>query len=288
MPSLNFIQDKNLESKPLSSALYVISTPIGNIEDISIRALNTLSKLDYLYAEDPRISLKLLNYYNIKKSLQTYNDQSNQKVRATIIDKILSGKTVGLISDAGTPLISDPGYKLTRELSKNNINIIAVPGACSVITALTCSALPTDNFAFIGFPPRKVGQLENLIEQIKNNKNTYIFFENALRIKKFLKIVAEKMPNQEIFIARELTKKYEQKILSNTSNILYEIDEVTLKGELVVIIYNQNIKKTVAFADDLNKILETGRKYLSAKDLSKFLSEITNQKKNDIYNNIIK
>lgn len=287
MPSFNFIQDKNLESKPLSAALYIISTPIGNIEDISLRALNTIAKLDYLYAEDPRVSLNLINFYNIKKSLRTYNDQTTLKIRNEIIELLKLGKSVGLMSDAGTPLISDPGYKLVRQLQENQLEIIAIPGACSAITALSCSALPTDNFHFMGFAPRKTAQIENLLNQISSLKGTYIFFETALRLEKFLQIIAAKLPNQEIFIARELTKKYEEKILANTNNIIDKISTMKLKGELVVIINNQISKKTLAIANDLHKILEVGSKYLSAKNLSKFLSEISNLKKNELYNIII-
>ena len=287
MLSFKFIQDKNLESKPLSPALHIISTPIGNMDDISLRALNAIISVDFLYTEDPRVSLKLLNHFNIKRSLRTYNDQANDKVRTEIINLIKSGKSIGLISDAGTPLISDPGYKLTKDIEFNNLDIFSLPGACSPIAALTCSSMPTDNFSFLGFAPRKTAQLESLFEKVKHIQTPLIFFESANRINNFLEVAAHKMPNQEIFIARELSKKFEEKISTTTDKARKIIADRILKGELVIIINNQLQKKTIAFANDLNKVIEIGNKYLSAKDLSKFLSEITNLKKNEIYNNIL-
>ncbi len=287
MNSKLLINHKKLESKPLFG-LYIIATPIGNMEDLSIRAANLLINLDYIYAEDSSKTIKILSYLNHNRSIKVYNEQSPDSKRKEIIELIKSGCSVGLVSDAGTPLISDPGYKLVRDIYNNNLNIYPIPGPSSITTALSCSPLPTDNFTFLGFPPRKNESLKNYLHNLKAQKTCFIFFESANRILFLVKAIADIFKDKDIFVVRELTKLHEEKIFAKTQNIHKQLYDKNLKGEFVVILYNDIDKKNVTFTNDIIKVIEIASKYLSVKDLSKFLSEISNLTKKEIYNLAIK
>ena len=283
--SNNNISDK--EKHP--PGLYIISTPIGNMKDITLRAISLITEVDFLYSEDPRQSLKLLSCFDMKRVLYTYNDQSGDKSRLKILDLIRQNHTVGLISDAGTPTISDPGYKLVTMLSENNIPIYSIPGACALIAALSCSAMPTDEFHFFGFPPRKSGDLELYLHNTKKSNGSLIFYESANRIKNFFEIAQKIFPNCCAFIAKELTKLHEtivQDKIENIYNLLLQKSQI--RGEFVIIINNDIKQQDIMIEKDLSHIVEMGKKYLSVKDLSKFLSEISNLNKKEIYNLAIK
>ena len=189
-----------------------------------------------------------------------------------------------MVSDAGTPLISDPGYKLVRDIYDNNLNIYPIPGPSSITTALSCSPLPTDNFTFLGFPPRKNESLRNYLNELKAQKTCFIFFEAANRVLFLLEALADIFKGKEICVVRELTKLHEEKIFSRTEDIYSQLQNKNLKGEFVILLYNDIDKKNVTFTNDLIKVIEIGSKYLSVKDLSKFLSEISNITKKEIYN----
>jgi 16S rRNA (cytidine1402-2'-O)-methyltransferase len=283
MNSDSLINHKKLESKPLFG-LYIIATPIGNLEDISVRAANLLINLDYIYAEDSSKTIKILNYLHNNRSIKIYNEQSSANKRKEIIELIKAGNSVGLVSDAGTPLISDPGYKLVKEIYENNLNIFPIPGPSSITTALSCSPLPTDNFTFLGFPPRKSDALKNYLKNLKTQKNCFIFFESSHRILFFLRELASIFPEQKLFLARELTKLHEEKLYGTTKEIYEKLQNKILKGEFVILLYNDLSNKNVIFTNDLIKVIEIGIKYLSVKDLSKFLSEISDLTKKEIYN----
>ena len=283
MNSDSLINHKILESKPLFG-LYIIATPIGNMEDLSIRAANLLINLDYIYAEDSSKTIKILSYLNHNRSIKIYNEQSSNNKRKEIIDLIKNGHSVGLVSNAGTPLISDPGYKLVRDIYDNNLNIYPIPGPSSITTALSCSPLPTDNFTFLGFPPRKNESLRNYLNELKAQKTCFIFFEAANRVLFLLEALADIFKGKEICVVRELTKLHEEKIFSRTEDIYSQLQNKNLKGEFVILLYNDIDKKNVTFTNDLIKVIEIGSKYLSVKDLSKFLSEISNITKKEIYN----
>ncbi len=281
------IYDKNLESKPLSG-LYLIATPIGNLQDLSPRAADYLSQTDYVYAEDPRISLKLLQACQLKRSLRTYNEQANDKMRQDILELIKAGKSVALISDAGTPLISDPGYKLVTLLRQENLPVYTVPGPCALIAALSISGMPTDHFTFLGFPPRNSSKLVQLLKS-QQNSGPLIFYESAKRIINFLTEILEIKGETQIFIARELTKLHETHYHGNISEVLTELSAATqLKGELVCIVAQPQETQDFQIVNNLNLLIDSGMKYLSKKDLSKFLSEVSNLKKSEIYNLILK
>jgi 16S rRNA (cytidine1402-2'-O)-methyltransferase len=216
--------------------LYIVSTPIGNLEDITFRAIRILKEADYILAEDTRITSTLLNKYQVKKKHISFNDFNKRKKTPRIIKDLLTGKTIAVVSDSGTPGISDPGFYLVRECINNNIKVIPVPGANAVISALVSSGLPTDKFSFYGFLPKKQNQRKKLLQEISKRQETAILFESPHRIKKSLKDIAEVMPLKNIVIARELTKKFEEFIRGTCREVYDNLTDKNIKGEITIII----------------------------------------------------
>lgn len=216
------------------SGLYIVSTPIGNLDDITLRALETLKSSDVILCEDTRVSHKLLAKYNIKGTLRVYNDSSDAQVRNYVQELIAAGKVVSLISDAGTPLISDPGFKLVRDLKNSDIHIDVVPGPCAAIAALTLSGLATDKFFFAGFLPKT---REGKIAAFKSCMNlgcTIIFYDTAKRLLSTLEIAHEIIGNRKANVARELTKLYQESKTCSLSELIDHYRQNTLKGEIVL------------------------------------------------------
>ena len=225
----------------MSGNLYIVSTPIGNLDDITKRAIDTLNLVDIILCEDTRVTKKILNHYHIEKKLFVFNNINENRKSEGIIDIISAGSNIALVSDAGTPCISDPGYRLVNIAQKNNINVLTIPGPCSVTSALSISGLPTDNFFFQGFLPRKKGRHTKLGD-LANLKCSIVLFESPKRILKTLNDIEKYFGNRYIAICRELTKIYEQVILDKVSNILLNQDNIKLKGEFVIIIAKEGYK----------------------------------------------
>ena len=215
--------------------LFVVGTPIGNLEDITLRAISTLQNVNLILAEDTRNSKKLLNAHNIDSKMISYHDHSSEKEIKKILDLLLDGKDLALISDAGTPTISDPGYGLIRECIKNDIAIIPVPGVSSITAAMSVSGLPSDSFTFIGFLPQKKGRLKK-INQLQALDNTIILFESPFRLEKTLNQLLEHLGNRTVVIGRELTKLYEEVIRGNLKDVIVHFSESKIKGEIVIMI----------------------------------------------------
>ena len=221
-----------------SGTLYVIATPIGNVEDISHRAIKILKQIEVCAAEDTRKSRKLFNFFGIETKLVSYHKYSEQGKLNYFIEILKKGKDIGLISDAGTPLISDPGYLLIREASKLKITISPIPGASSLTASLSVSDLPVNRFTFYGFPPKR-GKLRKLfMNNLRDAKHTSVIFESGKRIEKFLQELIISTPNRNIFIARELTKLHESFYRGSIKEVLEKIrtSETARKGELVLMI----------------------------------------------------
>ncbi|MEE9553457.1 MAG: 16S rRNA (cytidine(1402)-2'-O)-methyltransferase [candidate division Zixibacteria bacterium] len=216
--------------------LYIVATPIGNLSDISARAIDTLSGVDMILSEDTRVTGKLLSRFEIKTRQISYHDYSEKKKAPSIIGDLKIGKNLALVSDAGTPLISDPGYTLVNMAIREGIEIIPIPGPSSILTALSISGFPSDRFCFEGYAPRTEGKLKRFFESLKDESRTVVFFETPHRIKKSLKIMLDVLGNLEIFVGRELTKKFEEKLRGNIEEIRTRIEDRTIKGEIVVII----------------------------------------------------
>ena len=217
--------------------LFIVSTPIGNLEDISLRAIRLLKESDYVLAEDTRRTSKLFKHYEIKNKLISFNDFNKEKKTHLVIQDLESEKNICLVSDSGTPGISDPGFYLIRECVKNNITVSPVPGPTAVISALVCSGLPTDKFTFYGFLPKSRTKVNDILNKIKKRKETAVPYESPHRILKTLAIMSEVIPEKDIVIARELTKKFEEFIRGTPKEILSKIQNRKLKGEITVVIY---------------------------------------------------
>lgn len=218
-------------------SLYIVSTPIGNLGDITLRALDTIKIVELILAEDTRRTYILLKCHNIaNKPLMSYNDYNKKKRTIFAINLLKQGKPVALVSDSGTPCISDPGFYLVRECIRNNIAVIPIPGASSIIAALVCSGLPSDSFSFYGFLPKSKNKRLAFFESIKESSQTIIFFESPYRIKATLEIMNGAIPTHTLVIARELTKKFEEFIRGTVTNVHNTCKDKDIKGELVVLL----------------------------------------------------
>ena len=215
--------------------LFVVGTPIGNLADITYRAIDVLSSVEFIFAEDTRVSKKLLNHYSIDKKIYSYHDHSRDSEVVNLINILVDGSNVALISDAGTPTISDPGYRLIRQCIKKGIDVIPIPGPSAVTAALSVAGLPSDSFTFIGFLPQKKGRVKK-IEQLNDIGNTIIVFESPHRILKTLNQFLEILGNRQVVIGRELTKLYEEIIRGNLKEVIQRISDKSLKGEIVIMI----------------------------------------------------
>lgn len=263
--------------------LYIVATPIGNLGDLSPRAREVLSEADIIAAEDTRVAKKLFSLLglSLQKTFITYEDHSEQRKFQTIIDFINNGKMVALISDAGSPLISDPGFKLVRECRKQDVYVTVLPGACAVICALQLSGLPTNRFMFAGFVPNKDKARYDLLSELKNVNTTLVLYETALRLEKTLLAINEVLPNREVSIVREISKMYEECISGSIDDIMKRLKESPIKGEIVLVIAPPTDSAVMDI--DLDKILLEELQKSSLKETVKKISETYKLKKNDVY-----
>jgi len=215
--------------------LYVVATPIGNLKDITIRALEVLKEVDFILCEDTRTSGNLLKHYEIQKELVSFNARMEEKKIEHVIKRLKSGETCALISDAGTPAISDPGVRLVNAIKQVGIEVVGIPGANAAILALSIAGLPTDSFIFEGFLPQKKGR-QKILKTLATENRTIVLYESMYRIEKLISELNEFMPNRVIAIGRELTKKFEELWRGLPGELLQNISEHQLKGEFVVII----------------------------------------------------
>ena len=281
------------EEKSLRGCLYIIATPIGNFDDISLRAIRLFNFVDVLLCEDTRKTKKLLSHLDINlKNLISYNDINAEKKRPFIIKQLLMNKNVGLVSDAGSPLISDPGYKLIQESYSNEIKVTHAPGPSAVLNAIILSGLPTNQFYFGGFIDSKKGNREKQFLSVKDYKMTGIWFDTCLRLQNTLETMYKVFGNRKISIARELTKIYEEIISSDLKNIknilkIREEKNIPLKGEIVLVV--AGISQLAEF--DIKKIRESIRNKLntmSLKDTVELISTEERISKKLIYKEAIK
>jgi 16S rRNA (cytidine1402-2'-O)-methyltransferase len=219
-----------------SGKIYLVPTPIGNLEDISQRALNVLNEVDIIACEDTRHSGKLLSRFDIKKKLVSYYDFNELSRSKKLIEEVLSGKSVAIITDGGSPGISDPAYRIVTLAIENNLVLVPLPGATALIPALTASGLPTDRFFFEGFLPQKSSGRKKRFKQLEDMPHTLVFYESPFRIEKSLKDLYEILGNRKICIAREISKIYEEFIRGNVSEVIEKIKNKKIKGEIVVIV----------------------------------------------------
>ena len=275
------------KNNPIKGSLTIVSLPIGNLKDITLRAIETLESSDTIYCEDTRTTIKLTNHYNIKTPLKSYHEHSTSKVREKIITEINDGKNISLVSDAGTPLISDPGYKLIRDLQDKGLKISSAPGVSSPIMALTLSGIPTDKFLFIGFLPVKNSARRDYLLEIQYISASIIIFESAKRVNKTLTELNEIFGNRRVSICRELTKKFEEIISGNIESVITDLsNRESLKGETVIVLegFSDAHKKDI----DIESMLLDALPIMSASEASKEVSKFTNLSRKEVYNIALK
>ena len=229
----------------MAGKLYLCATPIGNLEDITFRVLRTLKEVDLIAAEDTRNSIKLLNHFEIKTPMTSYHEYNKIEKAYQLIDKMREGKNIALITDAGTPGISDPGEDLVRICYEEGIEVTSLPGAAACVTALTMSGLPTRRFAFEAFLPRDKKERLQVLEQLQNETRTIILYEAPHHLVKTLEELQEVLGNRKIAVCRELTKRYEEKMLSTISDMLDFYKENEPRGEYVLVLEGKSFAELV-------------------------------------------
>ena len=265
--------------------LYLVATPIGNMEDITLRAIKTLKNVDIIAAEDTRHTLKLLNHLEISKPLISYYRHNEDVKSDVLIEKLKEGKNIALVSDAGTPGISDPGEEIVKKCIEENINIIPIPGACAMVTALVASGLDTKEFTFYGFLPMNKKLRKAKLAEISENENTIVIYEAPHKLDSTLEDLKQVLKNRKITIARELTKIYEEFIRGNLENIEDKVSNI--KGEFVLIIEGK--KKESSSQDKFaNMSLEEHYEFyakegLEKKEIIKLIAKDRKVAKNEIY-----
>jgi len=266
-------------------SIFVIATPIGNSEDITIRALRTLEEVDAIACEDTRITSKLCNIHkiNCKGKLISYHEHNSQKMIPVLIQKIKSGINLGIVTDAGTPLISDPGYKLIQAALDENIIVKSVPGPSAITAAISVSGISSDQFMFLGFLPRKPVMRKKKILSISHIDSSVVIFESANRINKLLKDLYLLLGNRKISVMREITKFYEENIRGNISEVIEQCKNKTLKGEIVVLIEKAEIIKPVYSNEQLIEMLKEMLPKFGVSRASKEIAKKTFIKSDYIY-----
>lgn len=269
----------------MSSTLYIVSTPIGNLEDITLRALNVLKEVDLIACEDTRTSKKLLSRYQIQKPLTSYHEHNEIEKAKELLSLLQEGKSVALITDAGTPGVSDPGFRIVKLASENGIQVIPIPGASAAIAAISISGLPTSSFTFLGFPPKQNKKLIEYLERVKGYPETLIFYESPKRVIKTLEAITEVFGDRNASISREITKMYEETLRGFLSEIKSTLESRdSLKGEFVLVVVGDTREK----ADFDSKTIDDLLHYLkkeghSLKDAVKQVATDSGVSKSKIY-----
>ena len=273
--------------KEYEKGLYLVSTPLGNLKDITLRAIEVLEQSDYILCEDTRVSKNLLERYQIKSKLISNHKFNEKKNIAKIIEYLKSGKIISLISDAGTPSICDPGSILVNECINNEINIVPIPGPSAVAAAVSISGF-SDKFLFCGFFPEKKQHLSNILKKFSESENTLVFFVSPKKINKIIPEIKKNFSGRKIVLCREITKMFEEFIRKNVDEL--ELFEKEPKGELTVVISEKKMNKNISqklSESDMNIIKKMIDK-LSTKEITDILSQSTKVSKKEIYNYCLK
>lgn len=271
-----------------TGTLYIIATPIGNLEDITYRAVRILGEVDLIAAEDTRHSLKLLNHFGISKPLTSYFDHNQQIKGERILNALRQGKSVALISDAGTPCVSDPGYQLVRDAVAEKIPVIPVPGACAAITALAASGLPTDSFTFAGFPPSRQGKRRTFLSGMSALPGTLVLYEAPHRLLDTLSDIREVLGERQVIVARELTKVFEEFIRGSASEVIAAVSLGIVRGEVVVLIAPGEAvqEENEPLEQVLRRLMADGS--LSIKDVAKQAATISGVSRSEAYSEALR
>ena len=265
-----------------SPTLYLIPTPIGNLDDISIRCLNTLKEVDVIFSEDTRVTSLLLSHFEISKKLVSSHSYNEDVTSNKLIDYLKEGKNVGLVSDRGTPVISDPGYKLAKAAIDNNFNVVALPGTTAFVPALIASGLNPQPFLFFGFLSNKSSKRKKELEDLKNYPYTLIFYEAPHRLLETLDDMYDVLGNRKICISREISKKFEEIYRDTLGNIREQVKDA--KGEFVIVIdgnYEEKTYDNLSIIEHVNLYIKEG---YDVKAASKLVAKERKMTKSDVYN----
>ena len=272
------MSQKSYDNKP---TLYLIPTPIGNMEDITLRSINTLKEVDVVFSEDTRETLKLLNYLEINKKLISCHKFNEDKVYLKVIEYLNDGKNVGLVTDRGTPAISDPGYVAAYNAIKEGFNVVGLPGATAFVPALITSGLNPNKFLFYGFLDSKKSSKKKELEELKNLKYTIIFYESPFRVRETIELINSIFGERNISVSREISKKYEEIYRGTPEKVLQELEEP--KGEFVIVV--EGNKEEISYDDidvleHVNLLIKEGK---TEKDAIKEVAKLHKLNKNEVY-----
>jgi 16S rRNA (cytidine1402-2'-O)-methyltransferase len=271
-----------LSDKPLEPGLYVVSTPIGNLRDITLRALDVLAQADLVLAEDTRVTAKLLNAYGLKAKLERYDEHAAEAARPRVLAALKDGARVALVSDAGTPLVSDPGYRLVKAAAEEGLKVYPIPGASALLAALAGAGLPTDRFLFVGFPPPKtVGRLQ-MFEQLRAERATLVFYEGGSRTAESLKDMAAVFGgHRPAAVARELTKLHETFLRAGLAELAADARLADPKGEIVILVGAG--EEEAVTAADADQALTEALTRMGPADAASEVSKALGLKRRDLY-----
>jgi 16S rRNA (cytidine1402-2'-O)-methyltransferase len=270
--------------KEIKPTLYVVSTPIGNLSDITYRAIEILSSVDAILCEDTRTSAVLLNHYQIKKPLISYHEFNKFEKEDQILSMLSEGKNLALISDAGTPGINDPGYEIIKKVIDSNFHVVSIPGASAILASLVVSGLVIQPFTFIGFLPKKASDQKKLLTSYQERPETLIIYESPMRMSTTIKTLFSIYGNRQVVLARELTKTFETIIRTNLNDA--QTIEHNTKGEYVIILegyIQKEVRSDLPVQDEVKKLIRTG---MSEKDAIKTVAKTRKLPKNDVYKTI--
>lgn len=263
-----------------SPSVYIVPTPIGNLGDITNRALETLKNVDVIFSEDTRVTLQLLNYFNIKNKLIHMDDHNEDTVKEKVLEYLKNDKNVAIVTDRGTPIISDPGYKTVKFLKEKGYNVIALPGACAFVSALVMSSISSEHFTFYGFLSSKTSKMYEELENLKDSDYTLVFYEAPHRIIKTLNAMLEVFGDRYISISREISKLHESVFVGKISEVINTF--VDIKGEFVIIVSpnNETVSTTMSIIDSVNMYIRSG---LNSMEAIKRVAKERKIPKNDVY-----
>jgi 16S rRNA (cytidine1402-2'-O)-methyltransferase len=283
-PKTYILAGQVVESPRLAAGLHLVATPIGNLRDITIRALETLAAADLIACEDTRITRRLLDHYGIATPLTPYHEHNAEAARPKLLGRLSGGEAVALVSDAGTPLVSDPGFKLVRAAREAGLTVVAVPGASALLTALISSGLPTDRFFFEGFLPTKEGQRKNRIAELARVTATLILYEGGSRIARTLAALAEGLGTRQAAVCRELTKLHEEVRRGDLSHLARQYAEgAEMRGEFTIVVEPPSADAAVPDAEEVDALLRRAMRNASVKDAVSNVAAATGLPRREIY-----
>jgi len=278
------------QASQLEAALYLVSTPIGNLGDITLRALETLAAVDMIACEDTRVSRVLLEHYGIRKKLVSYHEHNRKIAGTTLLDALQAGKSIGLVSDAGTPLICDPGFELVRDARTAGIPVVPIPGASAMLSALVASGLPVQNFFFDGFLSAKSGQRRKRLGALKSIATTLIFYESPHRLVQTLHDMVDILgADREAALCRELTKFFEETVHGTLGSLAQKYDESTHppRGEIVLAIAPPSMTETTLSQDGIDHLLKEAAQTMSPSQAATAISLATGHKRQELYQRLL-